>query len=101
MSPQEVDRIARGRIWSGTDALEIGLVDEIGGVVEAVDRAWALAEMPRTEQPVIRVYPEPGLFSGLGGPMSFLGIFRGASVSEFIPVDQNSPLFLMAPVDID
>ena len=101
MTVREVDRIARGRIWSGTDALEIGLVDEIGGVVDAVDRAWALAEMPRSEQPVIRVYPEPGLFSGLGGPMGFLGILRDASVSDLVPMDQNSPLFLMAPVDID
>lgn len=36
MSFEAVDRIAEGRVWSGQDAKKIGLVDEIGGVREAV-----------------------------------------------------------------
>ena len=39
MSVEEVNRIARGRVWTGDDALKIGLVDEIGGISEAIDYA--------------------------------------------------------------
>jgi protease-4 len=34
---EEVREIAKGRIWTGADALEIGLVDRLGGVQEAMD----------------------------------------------------------------
>ncbi len=35
----EVERIARGRVWSGRRAKEVGLVDELGGLYDAIDRA--------------------------------------------------------------
>jgi len=38
-----VDEIAQGRVWVGTDALSLGLVDEIGGLREAVRYAASLA----------------------------------------------------------
>ena len=38
-----VDELAQGRVWVGTDAIGIGLVDEIGGLREAVDYAASLA----------------------------------------------------------
>ncbi len=43
MSVAEVDAVARGRIWTGADAHERGLVDEIGGLRAAVRRAKLLA----------------------------------------------------------
>ena len=45
MSVEEVDRIARGRVWSGQDAHELGLVDNLGGLEEAIASAAAMAEM--------------------------------------------------------
>ena len=36
MKVEEVHKIARGRVWTGEDALENGLVDEIGGLNEAI-----------------------------------------------------------------
>ncbi len=44
-APEEVDRIARGRVWSGQDAHELGLVDELGGLEEAIASAAELAEL--------------------------------------------------------
>ncbi len=41
----EVDRIARGRVWSGADALELGLVDRLGGLPEAIESAARRAEL--------------------------------------------------------
>ena len=43
MEEARVDELAQGRVWVGTDAVEIGLVDEIGGLREAVDYAASLA----------------------------------------------------------
>jgi len=45
MSPEKVDNIAQGRIWTGEEALEIGLVDEIGGIKEAIASAAELADL--------------------------------------------------------
>ena len=45
MTYAEVDSIGQGRVWSGTDALNIGLVDEIGGLNRAVEVAVELAEL--------------------------------------------------------
>jgi protease-4 len=39
----EVDRIARGRVWSGSDALELGLVDRMGSLQDAIASAAARA----------------------------------------------------------
>ncbi len=39
LDPDQVDRIARGRVWSGSQALERGLVDHLGGLSQAVASA--------------------------------------------------------------
>ncbi len=41
----EVDKIARGRVWSGADAHGLGLVDQLGGLEDAVASAAKLAEI--------------------------------------------------------
>ena len=41
----EVLNIAEGRVWSGTEALECGLVDQIGGINEAIGKAIELADI--------------------------------------------------------
>ena len=43
LSPDRVREIARGRVWTGAQAKTLGLVDEVGGFYEAVDKAKALA----------------------------------------------------------
>ncbi len=45
MTVAEVDSVAQGRVWTGTDALKIGLVDELGGLDTAIERAAELAEI--------------------------------------------------------
>ena len=43
MTTDAVDAVARGRVWTGADAKERGLVDELGGLEVAIDRAKVLA----------------------------------------------------------
>lgn len=44
-SVEDVDKIAQGRVWAGTDAQRIGLVDHLGGLKDATDAAAKLAEL--------------------------------------------------------
>lgn len=45
MSVAAVDSIAQGRVWSGVSALKIGLVDALGGMDDALEKAAELAEL--------------------------------------------------------
>jgi len=45
LNPVFVDSIARGRVWTGSDALKIGLVDELGGLEDAIALAAKEAEL--------------------------------------------------------
>lgn len=47
MTKTEVDEIGQGRVWTGENALEIGLVDELGGLEKAVEKAAELAELEK------------------------------------------------------
>ena len=45
MSKLDVDKIGQGRVWSGIDALEVGLIDQIGGLEDAIISAAELSEL--------------------------------------------------------
>jgi protease IV len=47
MTPEQVDRIARGRIWSGEDAKGLGLVDQLGGLDKAIESAAKRAKLEK------------------------------------------------------
>jgi len=70
MTKEQVHKIAQGRVWSGVEAKEIGLVDHLGGLETALGRAAALAEIddykiityPKYDEDFERILEE--LFSG-------------------------------------
>lgn len=47
MSREQVDKIARGRIWSGEDAKALGLVDQLGGLQPAIESAAKRAKLEK------------------------------------------------------
>ena len=55
MTKEEVNTIARGRVWTGKDALRIGLVDTLGGLMEAIDYAASEAKI---DNPIIQYFPK-------------------------------------------
>ncbi|TAI46993.1 signal peptide peptidase SppA [Flagellimonas allohymeniacidonis] len=55
MSVAEVDSVAQGRVWSGQEAIALGLVDELGSLEDAVGAA---AEMAELDIYGIRKYPK-------------------------------------------
>ena len=54
MTKNQVHRIARGRVWTGEEAKKIGLVDELGGLNEAINFAVKKAKL---NKPVLKYWP--------------------------------------------
>lgn len=61
---EQIDAIGQGRIWSGTDALEIGLIDKLGGLDDAIeiaknmaglDEKYRIVELPKLEDPIEKI----------------------------------------------
>jgi len=57
MPPEKVDEVAQGRVWTGEQARQIGLVDEIGGLYKAIDLAKQRARIAADEEVQLVVYP--------------------------------------------
>ncbi|MBL9097523.1 MAG: signal peptide peptidase SppA [Alphaproteobacteria bacterium] len=56
---EKVREIAKGRVWSGTDAKARGLVDEFGGFRAALEATKALAGLPADAEINLKSYPAP------------------------------------------
>ena len=59
LEPAQVDDLGQGRVWVGTDALERGLVDEIGGLRDAVNYAATLAGFVNKSDYHVVGFPAP------------------------------------------
>ena len=68
LTQQQVQEIARGRVWTGADAVGIGLVDRLGGLDDAVAEARSKARLP-ADAPV-RLYPRSHPLDRLRPPAS-------------------------------
>ena len=96
LTPERVEQIAQGRVWSGADAKEIGLVDELGGLDAAIaytaekaglGRNYKLLEYPRQKELIeaIQDFLE-------NGPKRSA---RSASVTEKIAARINAELKML------
>lgn len=81
-TPEQVDEIAQGRVWIGSDAKNIGLVDELGDFDNAVEKAAELAKLDKYEINWIR--GEPTLSEILFGQVSVQSMLPDA-VSALLP----------------
>ncbi|MEL6862664.1 MAG: signal peptide peptidase SppA, partial [Pseudomonadota bacterium] len=82
LSLEQVDEIARGRVWTGEDAIEIGLVDELGGLSTAIAKARELAEIEADAEVRIKSFPNNA------GGLAFLGASSSASLEELKAIGQ-------------
>jgi protease-4 len=66
MTKADVDSIGQGRVWSGEDALELGLIDVLGGLEDAIEIAAEMAgleeyrikELPKQKDPFEEILAE-------------------------------------------
>ena len=56
---KNIDEIARGRVWTGAEALELGLVDALGGMDEALDMARKRGNIASNQKFKVVNYPQP------------------------------------------
>src|SRR5512133_2970067 len=107
MSTESVDSIGQGRVWSGSDAMEIGLVDEMGGLSDAIDGAAKLAgiesfsvrELPVLEDPYTRILTQLSgeirmsvLKKELGESVKFYNILQ--EVKEMSGIQARLPYYI-------
>jgi protease-4 len=62
MTKDEVNAVGRGRVWTGRQAKEIRLVDELGGLTKAIELAKSLAGIAREEEVKLVVWPKKRTF---------------------------------------
>ncbi|MFN7973667.1 MAG: signal peptide peptidase SppA [Acidobacteriota bacterium] len=59
---EEIEEVAQGRVWTGNQAKEIGLVDEIGGLDRAIEIAKEKAKIPAGTKVHLAIYPHKKTF---------------------------------------
>ncbi|MFI5394727.1 MAG: signal peptide peptidase SppA [Candidatus Binatia bacterium] len=62
MTPERVNEIGRGRVWTGAQAKGNGLVDELGGFAAAIQAAKQAAGIEATQEAELAFYPQPRTF---------------------------------------
>ncbi|MBV5259533.1 signal peptide peptidase SppA [Synechococcus moorigangaii CMS01] len=75
LTTTEVNAIAQGRVWSGEEALTIQLIDELGGLTEAIAAAVEMAELG--EDFTVEEYPRPQTWTD-----EILGNLLGAKIAQ-------------------
>lgn len=83
MSREEVHEVARGRIWSGTDAKRVGLIDEVGGMDVALRLAREAAGIAADAPIELKQFPRPktpfeALMASFGGDSAATTALVGA-----------------------
>ena len=73
MPEAKVREIAKGRVWSGNSAAELNLVTDIGGFLEAVEKAKELSGISADSAVNVQIYPAPE------NPFEAFGEMFGAS----------------------
>jgi len=97
LTPAAVDAVGRGHVWSGDAALQRGLVDEFGGLMDAVAEAKRRAGLGENDRVTLEAMPdEPGL---LGQLLALIGLGgeRAASVTDEFLAHTLAPLLRGLP----
>jgi protease IV len=101
--PQYIDSVAQGRVWTGAQAKDRGLIDEYGGLDRAIEVAKELAKIPANKGVERVIFPYPTTFlqqllSG-GGENSNTQLEQQRMVYASLPEDARRALRFMALMD--
>ena len=90
-TPEKIDAIAQGRVWTGQQAKQIGLVDELGGLDRALALAKERAKIGRDAEVELVVYPpKRSFYESLANP--FGASDRSALLSAFLGLGDRRAL---------
>jgi protease-4 len=105
LKPDQVEKIARGHVWTGRQAKELGLVDKIGGLDRVFDDLAVLygvegrenltiVRMPGAQTPLEALYE---IFGQAGASLSFL---QKLSAMWSVVLDASGGVFALAPMTV-
>jgi protease-4 len=70
-TPEKIDSVAQGRVWTGRQAKQAGLVDELGGLRRAIALAKEKAKIAADVEPELVIYPpRRSLYEALSHPFA-------------------------------
>jgi len=96
----QVREVAKGRVWTGADAKQRGLVDDLGGFWTAVDEVKKLAGIGADERVVFKQFPEhKSFFAALNEALS--GTAAGVRVIEGLVQIKDAPVVHAALKAVD
>jgi len=126
MTRDEVHKIAQGRVWTGRQAIENGLIDALGGLEDAIQVAkvkagltdemnWEIKEMPEAPDIFDALSESLGLARSAASLRKAMGIgplesmlldhpqirSRLARLASIFTICHEDPILLLMPVDID
>jgi protease IV len=97
-SPAKIDQIAQGRVWTGHQAHDLGLVDELGGLDTAITIAKQRAKLDPSKPVQLVIYPpKRTVFDLLSNPLGSsaeagLGLFVRPAARTALPVWSDARL---------
>ncbi len=80
MPVSEVKKVAEGRVYTGRDALDLNLVDALGGLDEAIQAARKMANIPPSAELKIVHYPRPSSLGEIFESFSSVGVTQVSDV---------------------
>ncbi len=95
-TPQQIDAIARGRVWSGAQAKDRGLVDSFGGLRDAINGAAQLGKLDAGKYHVVYVEKQMTAFERF-----FAGLTENARARSMLSASGLGGLFLPSKVQHD
>jgi protease-4 len=101
MTKDEVDKVGKGRVWTGRQAKDIKLVDELGGLTMAIGQAKKLAGIPAEEEVSLVVWPRSTSLFGMvfGRPEAAmkwpLPAETGKLLTSLKALEKENPLSVM------
>jgi protease IV len=122
MTPAAVDAVAGGRVWSGKRALEVGLIDRIGGLSDAVQEAQKLAKMDAKAKPELLYLPvrktwleyllagdassmasalTAGMLKQSLGDLEPLTRLPGTNIARFLLRSEEPQILALDPVEVE
>jgi protease-4 len=96
-APEKIDAIAQGRVWTGSQARQVGLVDELGGLQRAIAIAKQRAKIdPQAEVQLVIYPPRKSIYELVADPFGDNIVAGWLSILQ--PVERRAMQQLTAPL---
>lgn len=98
MTVEQIDALGRGRVWTGEQAKEKHLIDNTGGLTDAIEYAKKMANIPKEEKVNLIVYPKKkSIFEAIMEMDSFNDVFVPSKFKVYYQLEHMLTVFSREP----